>query len=69
MELFETIEAELAEMEDEPVYLWRVEQLEQAGYDDDLAHEIAGRPDIDLHHAVALTRAGCPPATAFRILS
>jgi hypothetical protein len=69
MELFETIEAELAELEDEPVYLWRLEQLEQAGYDDDLAHEIAARNDIDLHRAVALASAGCPPATAFRILS
>jgi hypothetical protein len=69
MELFETIEAELAELEDEPVYLWRLEQLEQAGYDDDLAHEIAGRSDIDLHRAIKLCSLGCPPETAFRILA
>jgi len=69
MELFDTIEAELADCEDEPVFLWRLEQLEQAGYDEESAREIAGRNDIDLHRAVELCSRGCPPATAFAILS
>jgi len=69
MELFDTIEAELDDFLDEPVFLWRLEQLEQAGYDEDVAREIAGRADIDLHAAVDLCSRGCPPATAFAIIS
>ena len=70
METFETIDVELVESgEDEPVYLWRLEQLLQAGYGERLATEIAGRYEIDLHFAVELRSRGCAPDTAFRILS
>ncbi len=70
MELFETIDRELVESgDDEPVYLWRLEQLLQAGYGERLATEMAGRYEIDLHFAVELCSRGCAPETAFRILA
>lgn len=48
---------------------WRLEELERAGYPRELAAEIAGRLEIDLHHAVALVREqGCAPDIAARIL-
>ncbi len=47
---------------------WRFAQLLRSGYPDDVAAEIAARLDIDLHRATSLTEAGCPPATAARIL-
>jgi hypothetical protein len=39
-----------------------------AGYDQRLSLKLALRPDVDLHLAVQLGRAGCPPDTAARIL-
>ena len=39
-----------------------------AGYDQRHALKLALRPDVDLHLAVGLGRAGCPPETAARIL-
>ena len=47
---------------------WRLEELERAGYDRAAAWDVAERMEIDLHRAVALRRAGCPPETALRIL-
>ncbi|HZC29358.1 MAG TPA: hypothetical protein VE269_06425 [Gaiellaceae bacterium] len=47
---------------------WRAEALERAGYPVDLAVEIAGRHDIDLHNAVDLLEAGCPLDLALRII-
>ena len=61
----ETLEAS---SEDARVTTWRFEQLRQAGYDEVDAAELAGRSDIDLHGAVELVEAGCPPALAARIL-
>ncbi|MGH6876708.1 MAG: hypothetical protein ACREHV_04930 [Rhizomicrobium sp.] len=52
----------------ERVTSWRAERLERAGYDHDVAHELAERPDIDLHHAVELLERGCDPEIAARIL-
>lgn len=50
------------------VRLWRIEQLERAGYDLDAAVRLAERPDIDLHHARELLEQGCPQELALRIL-
>ena len=54
--------------ESERIVSWRLEELERAGYDRFAARELAERMDVDLHLAVALTRGGCPPATALSIL-
>ena len=50
------------------VLSWRVERLLDAGYDGETALAIGLDVKIDLHRAVGLLRAGCPPDTAFRIL-
>jgi len=63
------IEPEAAETEDGAVFRWRLEQLEQAGYDQCSAIELAGRHDVDLHVALELRSHGCPADTAVRILS
>ncbi len=47
---------------------WRLAELERAGYDRTSAWDVAERSEIDLHLAVRLRRAGCPPDTALRIL-
>ncbi len=56
------------ETETEKVQRWRAAALEKAGYDAASALELAGRPDIDLHRAIALVEDGCPPGLALRIL-
>lgn len=56
------------ETEAERVLAWRLEELERAGYGRALSSRLAERTDVDLHLAVALARAGCPPETAIRIL-
>jgi hypothetical protein len=52
----------------DPVRRWRVEQLEAAGYASYDAHVLSERAEVDLHRAIDLLRAGCPPQTALRIL-
>jgi len=52
----------------EPVRRWRLEQLEVAGYPAYDAQVLSERPDVDLHVAVGLLRAGCPVETALRIM-
>jgi len=47
---------------------WRLEQLLRAGYDLPDARRLARCQDVDLHQAVDLVRAGCPPELAFSIL-
>lgn len=47
---------------------WRLKELERAGYDRAAAWDVAERTEIDLHLAVGIRRAGCPPETALRIL-
>jgi hypothetical protein len=58
----------IEETESERVVRWRAERLQRAGYDPELAHELAARADIDLHLAVELIEHGCAPETAARIL-
>lgn len=52
----------------EPVYEWRLEQLEAAGYSPFQAQLLSRTPEVDLHLAVGLLEAGCPVETALRIL-
>ena len=59
---------QLPENELERIEQWRSEELERAGYDPRAAAEIAGRHDIDLHHATDLLRKGCAPEIALAIL-
>jgi hypothetical protein len=54
--------------EEELVELWRLAELLRAGYPVPLAEQIAARHDVDLHQAVELVQAGCPPATAAAIV-
>ena len=61
-------ELNIAETETEKVERWRAEALEKVGYDVISARELAARPDIDLHQAIELVEAGCPPALALEIL-
>ncbi len=70
MAAIETIteELEALQTEEERVFSWRQSSLLAAGYDPRHALKLALRPDVDLHLAVRLGRAGCPPATAARIL-
>ena len=52
----------------ERIEAWRAERLELAGYDSQVASELAARHDVDLHRAVDLLRNGCPPELAVQIL-
>ncbi len=61
-------EMEITETEQERVVRWRSEELERAGYDLHSAAELALRPEIDLHRAIALVEQGCTPELALRIL-
>ena len=54
--------------EEERVLAWRVDRFERVGFDPATALELALRRDVDLHRAVRLLGAGCPAATAVRIL-
>jgi hypothetical protein len=69
VEDIQQIEEEAAAFSDEPVFRWRLERLEQAGYDQCSALELAGRFDVDLHVALDLRKQGCPSDTAARILN
>lgn len=62
------IDVHIEETELERVVRWRAERLERAGYDISVAHELAARPDVDLHRAIELLEHGCSPETAARIL-
>jgi hypothetical protein len=54
--------------EAERVRLWRLEELQRAGYERKMARSLAERSYVDLHLATALLRRGCPVDTALRIL-
>jgi len=58
----------VADEEVELVLEWRLEQLERAGFKGEEVIELAERRDVDLHDALRLVAAGCPPALAARIL-
>ena len=56
------------ETEAEAILRWRFEELVRSGYDIGSALVLASHVEFDLHDASALTRRGCPPETALRIL-
>jgi hypothetical protein len=70
MSAIESITDELAGLatEEERVFSWRHASLLAAGYEHRLAFKLALRPEVDLHLAVRLREAGCPPDLAARIL-
>ena len=61
-------ELNIVETETEKVERWRAEALEKVGYDLMSALQLASRSDVDLHRAMELAEAGCPPDLALRIL-
>jgi hypothetical protein len=48
---------------------WRRRRLAAAGFERELAAELADAPAIDLHELLVLVGRGCPPALAVRILA
>jgi hypothetical protein len=63
-----TADTTLQVTEQEIVERWRAEELEKAGFPEDVANELAMRHDVDLHVAIDLLRRGCTPDLAARIL-
>jgi len=63
-----TVETELRPTEQELVERWRSEELQRAGYPQELAERLAMRADVDLHRALDLVRDGCAPQLAADIL-
>jgi hypothetical protein len=61
-------ELQHTESEHERVERWRADMLERAGYSAEQAAELAGRSDIDLHHAMGLLEKGCSAEVAIQIL-
>jgi hypothetical protein len=58
----------IQETEQEIVERWRAQELERAGFPEDMAGELAMRTDVDLHAAIDLIRRGCTPELAAQIL-
>ncbi|MEX2614173.1 MAG: hypothetical protein WD380_11390 [Gaiellaceae bacterium] len=56
------------ESEAEAILRWRFEELVRSGYDVGSALVLASHVEVDLHQASGLTRRGCSPETALRIL-
>jgi hypothetical protein len=54
--------------EQEIVERWRAQELERAGFTEDVAAELATRNDVDLHRAIELLNNGCSPELAAEIL-
>jgi len=50
------------------VLLWRIAQLDRAGYDGECAVELAIAGNVDIHLATDLLERGCSVETAMRIL-
>jgi hypothetical protein len=48
---------------------WRRQSLLRAGFEPDLAAELAADPRLDLHALLQLVDRGCPPDLAARILA
>ena len=63
-----TADTTFQETEQEIVERWRAQELERAGFPEDVATELAVRTDVDLHRAIDLIRRGCTPELAARIL-
>lgn len=55
--------------EAEEVIAWRCHVLERAGFNIDLADELARNRRVDLHDLLTLVDRGCPPHLAARILA
>lgn len=51
------------------VMRWRRQRLVEAGFEDDLARELAGDAAYDLHALLDLVDRGCPPQLAARIIA
>lgn len=56
------------ETEPERIERWRAGELERAGYEPSAAAMLASRPEVDLHYAIDLIRAGCQHELALQIL-
>jgi hypothetical protein len=56
------------ETEEQRIESWRMEVLEQAGFDKRAAALLACRKDVDLHQAISLLKNGCSPELALEIL-
>jgi hypothetical protein len=63
-----TADTTLQVTEQEIVERWRAQELERAGFPEDVANEFAMRTDVDLHVAIDLIRRGCTPDLAAQIL-
>ena len=63
-----TADTTLQVTEQEIVERWRAQELERAGFPEDMANELAMRSDVDLHAAIDLIRRGCAPELAAQIL-
>ena len=63
-----TAETNVRPNEQELVERWRAQELERAGFPEDVAAELAMRSDVDLHRAIGLLDNGCSPALAADIL-
>jgi hypothetical protein len=54
--------------DEELIFAWRFEQLQRAGFDSELALDLAVCAEVDLHDATELVERGCAPALAAQIL-
>jgi hypothetical protein len=63
-----TAETNVRPTEQELVERWRAQELERAGFPEDVAAELAMRNDVDLHRAIELLGKGCSPDLAADIL-
>jgi hypothetical protein len=54
--------------EEDRVLTWRRQELERAGYDEQIAQMLSELRYVDLHFAIHLLRRGCPAETALKIL-
>ena len=61
-------ELTIIETEQDRIERWRAGELERAGFEAAAASLLATRPDVDLHYATDLLRAGCSPELALQIL-
>jgi hypothetical protein len=54
--------------EEDQVLTWRRQELERAGYGEEIAQMLSELRYVDLHLATHLLRRGCPAETALKIL-
>ena len=63
-----TAETNITPTEQELVERWRAQELERAGFPENVAAELAMRNDVDLHRAIELIEKGCSAELAAEIL-